>query len=347
MAKDFYAVLGVSKDADDAAIKKAYRKLALKYHPDKNKEASAAKIFQDVSEAFQVLSDPQKRKLYDQFGEAGLNPGMDTSAGPSAHPGAGVQFNMGGMPGGGFMRAEDVFAQFFGGMRGGGMNFGGIPGSDDGDDDDERGMGGLHGMFAGASPFGQAFGARPQRGRPQAAPAKPAVVKRTLPCSLEELYTGFSKKLKITRQVQDASGQVLQDANVITIDGKPGWKAGTKLTFAGAGDQLHGKPAQDVVFEIEEKPHATFRREKDDLHAVHTLPLVDALCGSEIAMQGLDGKPLRFRVGPVQPGQVHVVLGQGMPKKDGSRGDLLVKFEVKFPQLTEQQRAQVRAVLPR
>ncbi len=121
----------------------------------------------------------------------------------------------------GFMSAEDLFAQFFGGSQafggshpfGGGMSFGGFGGDD-------------------ASGFGSMFGG-PQQGHPgrQQRQAKPEVVKRALPCTLEELYNGFSKKLKITRNVQDASGEVRQESNVLVVEGKPGWKAGTKLTF--------------------------------------------------------------------------------------------------------------------
>ncbi len=116
------------------------------------------------------------------------------------------------------MSAEDVFAQFFGGssfggMQGGGMQFGGL----DGDS------------------MGSMFGSQFQgHGRRQPSQAKPEIVKRALPCTLEELHSGFSKKLKITRNIQDsASGQVRQESHVLLVEGKPGWKAGTKLTFPG------------------------------------------------------------------------------------------------------------------
>ena len=122
--KDFYAVLGVPRNADEATIKKAYRKLALKYHPDKaqgDKDAAIAK-FQEIGEAFDVLSDPEKKKLYDQFGQAGIDPnfaGAAPGGGGGGFPaGAGFgpggpsfQFRTGAMPGGGFTRtfsAEDA-----------------------------------------------------------------------------------------------------------------------------------------------------------------------------------------------------------------------------------------------
>jgi DnaJ-class molecular chaperone len=341
MGKDYYAILGVAKGADDNAIKKAYRKLALKYHPDKNKEADAAKKFQDISEAFQVLSDPEKRKIFDQFGEEGLKPGM--GSGDPAGGASNVRFSS-GMPGGGFMNAEDLFSQFFGRMGGGhpgGMQFS-FGGQNDNDDED---VGGFQSMFGG-SPFGGGFQSQfQQQGRPRK--PKVEVVKRLLPVSLEELYTGFSKKLKITRTVTEASGQSRQDSNVLTIEGKPGWKAGTKITFPGAGDQIAGHPAQDIVFEIQEKPHIQFRREKDDLHMNYDVPLVDSLCGTTINIMGIDQKPMQFRMDTIRPESSHVVCGQGMPRKDGSRGDLHIRFHVKYPHLTEAQKAQLRSILPR
>lgn len=294
-------------------------------------------MFQDISEAFQALSDPEKKKIYDQFGEDGLKGGgMPSSEGPSG----GMRFSRGGgMPAGGFMNAEDLFAQFFGGARAGGMpggmsfSFGGM-----GNDDDDHGpMGGFQNMFGGA---------RQQQQQQQRAP-QAEIIKRSLPCTLEELFTGFSKKLKITRQIQDASGQIKQDSNVLVVDGKPGWKAGTKLTFPGAGDQLLGRPAQDIVFEVEEKPHQLFKRDKDDLLVTHDIPLVDALCGADIHLHGIDGKPVKFRVSSVPFGYVHTLPGQGMPRKDGTRGELRVIFNVKFPHLTDQQKTTIKGVLPR
>ncbi len=110
------------------------------------------------------------------------------------------------------MNPEDLFAQFFGGHS----SFGGF-----GDDSGAHSFGG--------HPFSQF---QSQSRHPQKQP-KVEVVKRMLPCTLEELFTGFSKKLKITRNVQEPSGEVRQESNVLVVDGKPGWKAGTKLTFPG------------------------------------------------------------------------------------------------------------------
>ncbi|CAM9757089.1 unnamed protein product, partial [Hapterophycus canaliculatus] len=140
--KDYYGTLGLKKNAKEAAIKKAYRSLALKYHPDKNQEKQewATKKFEDVAEAYEVLSDPEKRSIYDQYGEEGLKHGAGGGGGGTGFPGgAGGDFGgFGGFPGGGFRQgaggggqryhfeagdAHRTFEQFFGsGTPGGGGN---------------------------------------------------------------------------------------------------------------------------------------------------------------------------------------------------------------------------------
>ena len=107
--RDYYEVLGVSKGATEDEIKRAYRKLAKKYHPDLNKEPDAAEKFKEINEANEVLSDPQKRQAYDQFGFAGVN----------GQQGAGGFGDMGGFASGGFDDLNDIFSSFFGGGMGG------------------------------------------------------------------------------------------------------------------------------------------------------------------------------------------------------------------------------------
>ena len=118
MGMDYYKILGVPRDAPEDVIKKAYRKLALKYHPDKNTEPSAQEMFRQVAEAYDVLSDPQKKTIYDQYGEEGLKGGIP-QAGGGGGTGGSPFANFGGRPGGGFQYRftqdpNDIFAQFFG-----------------------------------------------------------------------------------------------------------------------------------------------------------------------------------------------------------------------------------------
>ncbi|CAM9493291.1 unnamed protein product, partial [Choristocarpus tenellus] len=232
MGKDYYKALGVDRKADETAIKKAYRKAALKWHPDKNKAEDAPKKFQEISEAFEVLSDPAKRRAYDQFGEAGLGGGADDSA-----PGAPGGFS--GFPGfAGFQTTGgttfhssdplDLFHSMFGtmdvdeAMSGGGVF---------GDSPFVGGMGGLGGMMGMMGNMGGGRGTGGMRtGITRQAPS----VEHVLNLSLEELYTGSTKRMRITKKT--ALGADAQVDKSIAI--KPGWKDGTRITFAREGDEL-------------------------------------------------------------------------------------------------------------
>merc|ERR1712232_1454917 len=132
---------------------------------------------------------------------------------------------------------------------------------------------------------------------------------------------------------------------------QPGWKAGTKVTFAGEGDELHAGAAQDVVFVVREKAHSTFTREGSNLLHHVKVPLVDALTGSKIDVPTLDNRILRVNVRDVvTPTYTKVVRGEGMPhsKEPGSRGDLIITFDIVYPMsLNEQQKEELKNVMPR
>mmetsp|Transcript_25640 Transcript_25640/g.61046 ORF Transcript_25640/g.61046 Transcript_25640/m.61046 type:complete len:211 (+) Transcript_25640:932-1564(+) len=209
-------------------------------------------------------------------------------------------------------------------------------------------MGGMGG-FGGMDDM-DGFMGMPGRGRPRG-PQKPPPIERQLLCTLEELYKGSTRRLKITRSLLDQSGQRMRTEEVLTIDVKPGWKKGTKITFAGRGDEHPNQEPADVVFIIDEKPHATFRRDGNDLVYKHTVPLVDALCGTTVQLTALDGRSLRVPLSrPMAPGERHVVSGEGMPisKSPGQRGDLRIELDVRFPRhLSDAQKQAVRQALPR
>lgn len=296
--RDYYEVLGVPRSASDDQIKKAYRKLALKYHPDRNSDSDAKEKFQEISAAFAILSDPEKKKLFDQYGEAGLQGGAPGSGGQGGPGGQSFHFDQ--------SQAEDIFRQFFGGAAGGsggpGMFFN-MGGGSQGQPQGQRrrmgpsagGFGGFSNLFAGmgddamdeqddmfpgqrghSSPFGQ-------QQRQSRQPQEPVLVKKKLPVSLEELRAGFTKKLKVTKRIQDSTSGVIKSvSNVLTIEGKPGWKRGTKVTFPNAGDEMNGQPQQNIQFEIDEKSHPLFKRQGDDLVTTVKVPLVDALCGTTV-----------------------------------------------------------------
>lgn len=390
MGKDYYKILGVDKSADDEAIKRAYKKKALLHHPDRNQGSTdAADKFKEVSEAFEVLSDKNKRAVYDQFGEEGLKGGGPSpGAGPSGFgggfPGGGASFS--GFPGGqtfsfsssgpganfsGFRPSDpnDIFASFFSAMGGGmGGGMGGFPGGsftsagrrggaggarsrgasmfagfDDMDDSDDYG-GGMPGGMPGAQTR------RPRPAAPDDDKSAGDVIK-PLKVSLEDLYTGTTKHLKIGRRL--ASGG--QEDKILDVPIHAGYKSGTKIRFPRSGNEQPDGSAQDIVFVVEEKPHDVFTRDGNDLITSQKIPLLEALTGSGGAARTithLNGSKLQVKLPAaiVKPGHETRVLGKGMPIRKGgatgSFGDLIVKWEIEFPErLTASQQDGLKKVL--
>ncbi|GLJ45300.1 hypothetical protein SUGI_0953390 [Cryptomeria japonica] len=338
MGIDYYNILSVSKNATDEDLKKAYRKLAMKWHPDKNpnnkKEAEAK--FKQISEAYDVLSDPQKRAIYDQYGEEGLK-------GQVPPPTSGF-VNGGGGGGPNVFRfnprsADDIFAEFFGGspfgMPGGG--FGGSRGSRFPDS-----------IFGGFGPGESVFGTSFNEGA-QAAPRKAPPVENKLPCTLEELYNGSTRKMKISRNIADASGKTLPVEEILTIEVKPGWKKGTKITFPEKGNEQPNVLPADLVFVIDEKPHDVYKRDGNDLIMTQKITLAEALAGYTVNLVTLDGRNLSIPITDViSPGYEKVVPREGMPitKDHGKRGNLRIKFDIKFPsRLTSEQKAGIKRIV--
>ncbi|XP_061402389.1 dnaJ protein homolog 1-like isoform X1 [Musca vetustissima] len=273
MGKDYYKILGIPKTATDEEIKKAYRKLALRYHPDKNKAANAEEKFKEVAEAYEVLSDKSKREVYDKYGEDGLKSG-GRSNGTSSNNTFTYQFH-------GDPRA--TFAQFFGSSNPFASFF------DMGDNLFDKNVFDLdreHDFFS--SPFG-GLGSRHGLGgafRPsfrshsfnvhtpfKKEKQQDPPVEHDLYVTLEEIYHGCVKKMKISRRVQQPDGSSKKEDKYVSISIKPGWKSGTKVTFQKEGDQSPGKIPSDIVFIIRDKPHAMFKREGSDLRYTARLTL--------------------------------------------------------------------------
>ncbi|XP_047325242.1 dnaJ homolog subfamily B member 4-like [Impatiens glandulifera] len=352
MGVDYYKILQVERNAKDDDLKKAYRKLAMKWHPDKNpnnkKEAEAK--FKQISEAYDVLSDPQKRVVYDQYGEEGLNGQVPPP--DAAGPGGGATFFQTGEGPNVFRfnprNANDIFAEFFGNSS----PFGGMMGGGGGGGSGMRGGGG------GGSRFGPMFpeemfssfgdGSRPMM-HTAAGPRKASPIEQTLPCSLEDLYKGTTKKMKISREIADASGKTLPVQEILTIDIKPGWKKGTKITFPEKGNEQPNVIPSDLVFIIDEKPHNVFTRDGNDLVVTQKISLVEALTGYSVQITTLDGRSLTIPINNViHPNYEEVVSKEGMPipKEPSKRGNLRIKFNIKFPsKLTSEQKSGIKKLL--
>ncbi|KAL1335881.1 hypothetical protein HN51_030326 [Arachis hypogaea] len=333
MGLDYYRTLEVERTATDEDLKKAYRKLAMKWHPDKNptNNKDAETKFKQISEAYEVLSDPHKRAICDQYGEDVLKGKRQPPGGGGG--GGGASFFHGG-DGPTMFRfnprnAESIFAEVFGcsspyggmgmgrgrGMRGGyggswvSRSFGGIFGSD---------------MFSSAREEDTPMNQSPRRAPP---------IENTLLCTLEELYKGTTKKMKISREVVDASGKVSPVEEILTIEIKPGWKKGTKVTFQEKGNQQPNVIAADIVFIIDEKPHHVFTRDGNDLVVTEEISLTEAEAQSSytVHLTTLDGRDLTIAVNNViSPNYEEVVAGEGMPfpKDPSKRGDLRIKFNI-------------------
>lgn len=319
--KDFYAILGVPQDADAAAIKKAYRKLARTYHPDKNPGDSAAEQrFKEIGEAHSVLSDPEQRKEYDAIRQMSRG---------------GARFTAGG-PGGGNGGFEDIFSAFGGGGGGGNVRFstggGGGAGNPDLDDILSQMFGG--GMPGGArggyqqDPFGAySAGRGPQRGR------------------------DVTARTTLTfRDAIEGSTVSLQTAEGRTIKTKipAGVKDGQKIRLRGKGERGdHGASAGDLILEVTVSPDDVFGRDRDNLTVDLPVSFAEAALGATVQVPTFhDRGRVKVRVAPGTPsGRILRIKGKGVARKDGSHGDLLAKVQVVVPtELSDEAKAAVETL---
>ncbi len=343
MSQDYYEVLGVARDADDSTIKKAYRKLAMKYHPDRNPDnKEAEEKFKEVGEAYEVLSDADKRAAYDRMGHDAFKNGGMGSAG-------------GGFGGGGFTDPMDIFAQFFGGMGGGGFGgFGGgsrrkadmrRPGSDlryDLDITLEEAARGVDKTLeierlvpcATCHATGSKDGTAGYKTCPTCQGS--GVVTRQSGFFVQQSTCptchGMGQTISNPCSACRGEGRVHKDVP-ITLHVPAGVDTGTKLRSSGNGDAgTHGGETGDLYVFIEVKPHDLFSREGKDLHCAMPISFLQAAKGGDVAVPTLDG-PAKIKIpAGTLSGTIFRVRGKGMPVLKGSgRGDLMVEVTVETP----------------
>ncbi|HVZ20537.1 MAG TPA: DnaJ C-terminal domain-containing protein [Vicinamibacterales bacterium] len=318
--KDYYATLGVTKAATDKDIKQAFRKLARKYHPDVNPGDKAAESkFKEINEANEVLSDPAKRKKYDELGANWrLYEQAEQQGGPNPFAG---QWNvdMGGGAGGGFhsrtmspeefqeMFGDSGFSDFFTTFFGGGFEGAGAP------------RGGR--------------GARPRQ-------RKGRDVEHELELTLEDAYHGATRRLSLKH-----------DGHARTVDVRipAGVGDGSRVRVSGEGEQgVGGAAAGDLYLRVRLAPSPTFERKGRDLYVKVPVPVTTAVLGGEAEVQTLAGRPARLRIPALtQNGQVFRLKGYGMPAvgKPDDKGDLYGRVEIQLPtQLSPEEREHYAAL---
>lgn len=301
MARGLYEILGVPENADEKAIKSAYKKLAKKYHPDLNKEPDAGEKMKEINKAYEVLKDPKKRALYDEYGEEAIK----------------ADFN------------EDVLNSYKYSWSNQGSNGPFGPGADwpFGFDDDFLGS-----MFVGGfgrsngSSFHQNYQPRPTKGEDLNADI-----------SIDFMKAVKGGQETVSFMVSDGMGQ----AHPVTYDIQipQGIKDGQKIRLAGKGAPgVNGGPDGDLLLKVNVRPDSTFTREGDDIQVTIPVDFTDALLGAEVDVPTLDGVVSMKIPAGTQPDQRFKLRGKGVKSSRGT-GDEYAKIKVTLPkELSDEQK---------
>lgn len=324
----YYDTLGVKPNATPDEIKKAYRKLALKYHPDKNpKEGEKFKL---ISQAYEVLSDPKKRDLYDQGGEQAIKEG--------------------GMGGGNFSSPMDIFDMFFGG--GGRMNR------------EKRGKNVVHQLAVSLNDLynGTSRKLALQKNvicsKCEGYGGKKGAVEKCTTCKgrgvqvrVQQIGPGMVQQIQSMcsdchgegerinqkdRCKQCSGKKVVREKKILEVHINKGMKDGQKIMFSGEGDQEPGLEPGDVVIVLDQKEHDVYQRQQNDLIMKMNITLVEALCGFKKPIETMDGRILQVTSFPgevIKYGHFKCIRNEGMPlqRDPFEKGLLIIQFEVAFP----------------
>ncbi|OMP00706.1 hypothetical protein COLO4_12443 [Corchorus olitorius] len=331
----YYEVLGVSKSATQDELKKAYKKAAIKNHPDKGGDPEK---FKELAHAYEVLNDPEKREIYDQYGEDALKEGMG-GGGPSHSP-------------------FDIFDTFFGG--------GGFPGGGSSRGRrQKRGEDVVHSLKVSLEDLYN--GTTKKLSLSRNALCSKCKGKGSKSGASSKCYSCQGTGIKVTtrqiglgmlQQMQHVcpecrgSGEVISDRDrcpqckgnkvtqekkVLEVHIEKGMQHGQKITFEGQADEAPDTVTGDIVFVLQSKKHPKFERKFDDLYVEHNLSLTEALCGFQFALTHLDGRQLLIKSNPgevIKPGQFKAINDEGMPhhQRPFMKGRLFIHFNVDFPE---------------
>lgn len=366
MAQDYYETLGVSRDAGEDEIKKAYRELAMEYHPDRNDDPEAEKRFKEVTEAYEVLRDPRKRRKYDRYGEAGLGRGSGRGAGAA-----------GGFQGFDFSDAFEIFMQEFGGAGGGG-GFGDVFG---GSGSGRRGRKGgrrrgkdmkvsldvsLEEAARGTERevelsvleecercggSGAEPGTSPERCSTCDGAGEVRRVQRSMLGQMVSVRPcpdcrGEGERIRNRCDECRGEGRVRQ-RKTLTVEVPPGVSSDDYLKLSNRGNTgQEGGPRGHVLVEVNVEPDPRFERRGDDLVTDLPVTFSQAALGAEVEVPTIDGTESVEVPAGVQSGQAVRMRGKGMPKlRARGRGDQIVRVRVWTPDdLTREQREALEAL---
>ncbi|KAF5297754.1 hypothetical protein FQR65_LT09928 [Abscondita terminalis] len=325
-----YDILGVSRSSADGEIKKAYRKLAKEFHPDKNPEEGHR--FKEISYAYEVLSDPKKRQVYDKYGLKGMQEG--------------------GMHDSGFGGAEDILSRIFGHDLFGGMR------------SRRRGADTVHTLKVTLEDMYNGKTTKLQLSKNiicATCAGKGSKSDITITCrsckgsgikvTYRQLGPGMSQQMQSPCSQCRGEGEIINEKDrcgtcrgrkvcnetkILEVHVDKGMKQNQKILFRGEGDQQPNVEPGDVVINLQQKPHEQFQRNGDDLHISHSITLTEALCGFCFVVHQLDGRDLLIKQNPgevVKPGEARMIPGEGMPhyKNPFEKGNMYITFDVIFP----------------
>lgn len=324
----FYDILGVKPNCTTDELKKAYRKLALKYHPDKN--PNEGEKFKQISQAYEVLSNPDKRAIYDEGGEQALKEGGGGGGFSSNPMDIFDMFFSSPFGGGGGSRRKDVIHQlsvsledlYKGAVRKLALEKNVIC-------DKCEGRGGKKGAV-------EKCGACKGRGiQVQIKQLVPGMIQQ-IQCMCSEC-NGQGEKINPKDRCKTCQGKkTVRDRKILEVHVDPGMVDGQKITFSGEGDQEPGQSPSDIVIVLDEKEHPRFKRSGHDLILRMQIELVESLCGFQKVITTLDDRNLLITAIPgevTKHGDVKYVAGEGMPqyKNPFEKGRLIIQFLVNFP----------------
>jgi len=324
MGVDYYAILNITRNATNDEIAQAYRKLAIRLHPDKITKSKTVNVkdlnrapdgispalaheqFLRIAESYDVLADRTKRAMYDQFGEEGLKAGVP-NAGKNGAWSYGYTFHG---------DAEKTFKDFFG-TDNPFADFSDMAWMDNDADADGAPMS-----------FGSSLHGRSERQK------QPDIIK-TLPLTLTEMFHGCMKKVTISRKVMNEDGHTssIRD-KVLTINCRAGISVNSRIVFKKEGDQGPNIIPADIVFVVEQIAHPIFKRTGNDLEFTATVPLSRALVGCSIEIPTLDNREISVPINDIiHPKYSKIVKNEGMPIYGNSkqRGNLAISFHIEFP----------------